>query len=302
MTTLSDMVEDVREKLEGFTQDQNIYAVLTNVGGIDDNDVTFTTFPAVTPGIVELGDELVYVGAVNPSTGVATGCIRGFRRTQAWAHDQNSVVIDSPRVTRKQIKQAINDTILSLGERVGAVRTVIVTTDGGQLTYDVPSDCLEVLSVAVQVPGASDSWPKSRRWRFNRTAGGDSVSGRTIDLLEFVLGYDVLVTYLASATALVSEWTSTPTELYIDDEFTDSGLPAWLYETVILGACARIVTFMDAAGVTARSGDQHLLNGQAPWGSSLQLAKYLTALYESKVEQAALRQRQEYDTVTYFQG
>lgn len=298
MTTMSDLVEDVLLRMEGYTQDQNIYATLTS-GELNASDTTFTTSPAVSPGLIEIGDELIYVGAVNSGTGVVSSCIRGFRRTPALDHASGALVVDTPRLPRTQVKRSLNETILSLGQRIGALRTYTFTADGGKMTYDVPSDCVEIRTVAVSIPGGEDYWHPSRTWRFDRSAGSPSASGRTVTLGEYLPGRQVRVTYNSYATELLSEQTD---DGFVDDEFSDSGLPDWAQELVTLGACAKLATFIDAAGVIVRSGDQHALNGQVPWGSSMSLSKYLNALFESKVQEAAKRQRQEWDLVTHYQG
>lgn len=296
---MSDLIEQVYLQLEGYTQDQATFTTVTDSGGIDDDDTSVTTATAVSPGLIEIGDELIYVGSVNSSTKVASGLIRGFRGTTAVAHAAGDTVIDSPKIPRIQIKRAINEAIMALGQRVGAIQTYTFTASSGAATYDVPSDCVEVRNVAISVPGIENSWVPSRHWRFNRSAGSPSTSGRTVTLGEWLPGRSVRITYTSYATTLLNEVVD---DEVVDDDYTDSGLPEWTREIVALGACAKLVTFLDAGALIVRSGDQHTLNGQVPWGSSMSLSKYLNALWESRVDEAAKRQRQEWDTLTHWQG
>lgn len=297
MTTMSEMVNNVLIRLEGYTQDQNVYTTITNVSGISATASSFTTGKAVSPGLVEIGDELIYVGSVNTTASSCTDLIRGFRGTPALAHEFGAVVIDTPRILRTQVKNAINDTILDAGRRIGVMRSWTFTATH-EATYDVPSDCVDVRKVSLAVPG-TDSWRVSRSWRYDRTAGSPSVSGSTVTLGEAIPGFSVRIDYIAYANEILSGIVDGSE---VDDDFTDSGLPDWTREVVELGAIARLVTFLDAAGITVRSGDQHALNAQSPWGSAMSLSKYLNALYEARVEEAAKRQRREYDFVTHWQG
>jgi hypothetical protein len=94
----------------------------------------------------ELDGEQNYVSSVSSNT---LTVIRGYNSTTAATHNSGDTIFKNPRVTLKQIDQAIADTLLELeGLGVHAWGTGAITLITNQFTYDLSlSDCLDVAAV-----------------------------------------------------------------------------------------------------------------------------------------------------------
>jgi hypothetical protein len=289
MAKLEDIVEEVLLNVEGYSGDQDIYGTLTS--SITASATTFTlagpSFPdgsGFSTGIMEIGEELVYVQEYDRSTGVATGVLRGWRGTTATTHSAGKRVRNNPKYPLIATKRAINDTIKALYPRLFAVKTVELNVNGARYQYDLPSDAINILSVHVNVPGASKVWVPAKRWTFNNTAGSNSDSGKTITVFDGLPGYPVQVVYSAE-----------PSTLEIGDDFqTVTGLPDFTREIVVYGACWRLVSFMDSPRVSNMLAEQSLLNEQVPVGSAERLAKYFLGMYNQRIFEAEARMKMEY--------
>lgn len=289
-TALGDLIEEVLLNLEGYIEDQDVFGTLH--AAVTNSALTFQVDGAVfpdgsgfSPGIVELGDELVYVQAVDRATGVFSGCLRGWRGSTAVAWPAGTLVRNNPRFPRLSVKRAINDTLESLYPRVYSVKTTEFTYQGSRLTYDLPADCREVVDVSWLEPGASRKWVQARRWAFDRDSASSSATGRTLELYDASPGRTVKVTYEAEPTTLT----------LLADLFSATGLPSWCKEIVVLGACWRLLANLDAGNVGSRAAEQRLVNGQAPLGSGVQVAKQFAQMFELRLQAAEARLRQEHD-------
>lgn len=275
MTTFNDLIEQVQGKLAAETEDTEVLGTLG--APITATDMTFTfegpTLPggvALSPGLVEVGEELVYVQDVDADTGVATGVLRGQRGTTAVDHPAGTPVRDNPRWSRVSVKQAINDALVSLYPRVYAVKEVVADVDMSTGFVTLPADCHGVLAVE-----ASNSWRPEpvRVWSFTRY-------GATPRLTVQAFTHQVRVTYKAEA----GEFTS------LSETFTAAtGLPEYCREAVVYGACFRLTIGGDAARIAQRTAAQARLNQQGVQVSWAQLAKMFAAAEETAIGKAEAR-------------
>ena len=297
MSQLGALIEEVLLDLEGFVEDQDIFGTLH--AGITDSANTFTLDGAVfpdgsgfSPGILEVGDELVYVQAVDKTTGVCSGVLRGWRGTTATAWPTGTLVRNNPRFPRVAVTRAINNTLRAMYPRVYAVKSTEFTCQAGRVRYDLPADAREVLDVTWSAPGPSRSWVPVRRWDFDRDAPSVSATGRAIEIIDAQSGRTVHVQYQAEPAALSG----------LTDDFEDvTGLPSWCEEIVVLGACWRLVAHLDAGTVGTRTAEQRLVNGQVPMGAGVQVAKQYAQMFELHMQQAEQRLRQEFDVRVRYQ-
>lgn len=289
MANLEDMIEEVLLNVEGYNGDQDIYGTLDS--SINATDMTFTlngpSFPdgsGFSTGLMEVGEELVYVQEFDRTTGVATGVLRGWRGTTPTTHDAGTRVRNNPKYPLIATKRAINDTIKSLYPRLFAVKTVELTVNGATKQYDIPSDAINILDVNVKIPGASELWLPSKRWSFNNKAGSNSNSGKIINVFDGLAGYPVQVVYVAE-----------PSTLEIGENYqTKTGLPDFTREIVVYGACWRLISFMDAPRVTNILAEQGMLNEKNQVGSAEKLAKYFLGMYNQRLVEAEARMKMEY--------
>ncbi len=120
MATFEELVEECLLNLEGFSADQGIYGTLTN--SITSTDTTFLVDGAIvtadqsgfSTGLIEIDEELVNTRYINTTTGQFSQVLRGFRSSEAVAHDAGTIVRNNPKFPRVALKRAINDTIKQL--------------------------------------------------------------------------------------------------------------------------------------------------------------------------------------------
>jgi hypothetical protein len=295
MTKLEDMIEEVLLNLEGFVGDQDVYGTLsddltTSTMEFVVNGATYPDGSGFSTGMVEIGTELVYVQEIDRTTGEFSGVLRGFRGTTPVAWPAGTLMRNNPRFPRHAVIRAINDTIKSLYPKLFAVKKREITIQGSVTQYDMPADTLGILSVQILMPGASKLWVRSSRWSFDTTGGSNTATGKAINIFDAASGRPVQIVYTAE-----------PSALEIGDDFTAiTGLPDWIRETVIFGACWRLSSFVDSARVAATSAEQTLLQGQSQVGSGTNLAKYFLGMFQQRLLESEARIKREYPAQRHY--
>ena len=283
--TFNDMVNEVKNKLAGYTLKQDRITYLKS--GIDAVATTVTVGSPdnLAKGMIEIDDEIIYIDSFDMTTGTLNaipGLGRGFQGTVAAVHSTNSLVVMTPNFPRQLVKQAINDTINSLYPKVFVVKHTSFTFSSVVTTYALPSDLQDVISCSWQNIGPSKQWKLLKRFRVdkmsNLTTWGTSStiniydgipSGRTIDI---------------SYTAYPSPFTANT-----DDFMSVTGLPASLWDVVILGACSRLLAFIDAGRINMTSAEADLADSKIPSSAGQTLGKFVYALYQQRLNEEASR-------------
>ena len=113
MSTFAEIVEDTLAEVSSYVKNQEAITVLTQTATDSDTTLTVDDANSLSRGIVEIGNELVYVKSVNATAGTVTILPggRGWRGTTAAAHGLNTILRNNPTFPRDQIRRAINDTI-----------------------------------------------------------------------------------------------------------------------------------------------------------------------------------------------
>lgn len=288
--TRDDLVEEVLMNMGGYLGDQELIGSIA--AGLNNTATSFTVAGSVfgdssvsgfQPGVIEVGSELIYVGAVNPSTGVFSNCIRGFRGTTAATHAANVVVRDHPRVPRLRVIRAINETLSTLHPRVYGV-----ATDQSALAdytiFELPSTAVDVLDVSLVTPLNPNEWKKSRRWKYVAYAP-EVTSGKCVQVFDAWSDGEVQVTYSKQAGTF-SEASGTN-----EDFATATGLPEWVREVVVLGASYRVAGYLDAGKIAERTAEGDLLAQQSPIGQGQKLAGFFYAQFQEALAAAEQRLR-----------
>lgn len=308
MATLEDMIQEVLLNMEGFTGDQDMYAVLANditaeAGeGITLDGAAFPDGSGFTTGIVEIGDELVNVLRITTGGDIPDGSatlypvLRGWRGTTAKEWPAGTLARNNPRFPRQAVIRAINDTIRSMHPRISAIKTYEFVAQGARVRYDVPQDVRNVLQVQWFPPGASRMWIASKRWGFDLTGGSTSVTGRALDVWDAMPGRKVQVVYQAEAQGM--------TELTDDFEAT-TGLFDWVRDIVIYGACYRLASFLDAQKATITTAEQAMMNSRSVYGNASfqagqSISKHFQALYQSRMAEAENRLQDMYPVARHY--
>jgi hypothetical protein len=290
MTTIINLIERVLLNLEGYTGDADIYGTLS--ANITNSATSFTVLGSTfadgsgfSTGLIEIGTELAYVQNINRTTGEFSGVLRGFRGTTPTAWAAGTRVRNNPRFPIQSVLNAINDTIKSLYPRIIAPAKIEFTGIASRVQYDLPNDAVQVLSVNWLPSGSAKAWVPVKKWNFDNFAGSNAGTNKIVNLAAPATGRPIQVVYAKEPSAVT-----------IDGTFANSGLPSWLEEVVIFGACWRLASFIDSSKVSQTTAEQSLLNSNGDVRSNTSgtsLAKYFLGMYEQQILLAQQRQSKE---------
>jgi hypothetical protein len=286
VATLSDLVDEVKANLQGYTLNQDRLTYIANPGGINTTDVSIKVGSQenLSKGIVEIDDELIYVDSFDRTTNtlnvIPAGFGRGFNGTDAATHAQYAPVILSPTFPRYSVKKAINDTIGSLFPKLWGTASTTFTFNGVVNTYTLPTEAEEVLSVSWQSVGSSKEWYPVKRWRPDSMANtGAFTSGNTITVYDGITpGRTVQVYYTKEPSLLVNN----------SDEFTTvTGLTESCRDVVALGAAYRLLSYIDPGRINLASAEADTADSKLPSTAGTSASRYIFALYQQRLNEEA---------------
>jgi hypothetical protein len=307
MATFEDIIQEVMLNLEGFTGDQELYGTLetginATASTLEVLGATYADGSGFTPGLIEVGEEIVYTQEFNRTTGVFTGCLRGWRGSTAVAHLAGTLIRNNPKFPRIAIKRAINDTIKNLHPRVPAVRSYEFRYIAAQNRYLLPSDARAVIAVMYDEPGPSRSWLPVKTWNFEYIAANDNISttgvyetAPAVNVYQGFPGRNIQVIYYAEPSELTS----------LSQELNTTGLPDWIRDLIVFGACWRLTAMIDAAKVTNTTVEQAQMVSNANYGaealrSGQNISKYFFALYNARMQEAEERMQKMYPATVHY--
>lgn len=277
MTVFADLKDEVYRNLLGFTRSQEQITHLT--AAITDVDTTFVMADPtqLSRGVVEIGDELIYVDRKDSVTLTATipPYGRGYLSTTAVDHAAGERIINNPRTPRYVIGQAINQTIRAVYPDLYAVHTAKFPYVAARLHYTLPTDADTLLSVEWQPSGPSLVWIPVRYWRQSTTA--DQVDIELGDAIE--AGRPVRFTYGAR-----------PSEL--DDcssSFTDTGFDDNVRDVIVYGACARVIGYGESARLQSEAIETSTAAQIIPPGATMNAGKYFYQLHRQRLAEEQRR-------------
>jgi len=176
------------------------------------------------------------------------------------------------------IKGAINETIEAVFPDLYATSTHTFSYSTAKSTYALPDEVETVLGVSFQTTGPSKEWLPVRGWRVDPMANTDAFNSRnSISLYSGIEpGRTVQIFYTAAPTVMDNN----------DDDFEiTTGLPSSCKDVIILGAAARLASFIDPGRLafgSAESDQQSQIAGRA-YGAGTNASKYLLALYDKRL-------------------
>lgn len=298
MPTLNEMIDEVKSKLIGYTMNQDKVTYVNNSSGISAVDTTIELGASnnFAKGIIEIDEELIWVESYNKTTGtlnVVPNFGRGYLGTQEAPHSRYSQITLSPSFPRVNIKQAINDTINAVGDKIYAIESTTFAYNAATTTYALPDDVHDVLSVTWESIGPSKEWIPVRRWRQDRMASAASFnSTQTISIYDLITsGRNVLVWYTTPPNTLDNG----------EEDFTNiTGLPETSKDVIILGACYRLLSFLDAGRINVTSAEADLNDSKIPSSAGGTVSKYVYALFQSRLSEEVNRLQANYPTRIHY--
>jgi hypothetical protein len=281
MPTLNEMIDEVRSSLAGYTLRQDRITYLTSAVNTTDLALGIGSSANLAKGIIEVDDELIWVDNFNQSTSVlnaAPGFGRGFQGTSPAPHSQYAQITLAPSFPRLMIKKAINDVINSLFPKLWAVSSTTFTFNASQTTYPLPDDLESILYISWQTTGSSLEWLPVNRWRADPMANVAAFNTQnTVNIYENIQpGRTVQVYYTTTANTLDSN----------TDDYADvTGLPASSVEVVILGACYKLLSYVDAGRINLSSAEADLNDTKISSSAGVASSSYIYKLFKLRLQE-----------------
>lgn len=280
MATFGSMADEVVRKLSGFTLRQDRQTHLTAAVSTTATTIQVASVQNISTGIIQIDDELIYVSSYDKNTGTLTipPYGRGYNGTSSASHQQGARVIISPTFPAVDVKDAINETILSVFPDLYTTNVHTFVYSPAVSTYALPDEVETVFSVSYETIGPSKEWAPIRNYRVDAMANTGAFNSRnSISLYSGVeTGRTVQVHYSSAPTVMTSN----------DDDFEIvTGLPASSKDVIVLGASARLSAFIDPGRLTygsAESDQQSQVAGRS-YGAGTNASKYLLSLYGQRL-------------------
>ena len=283
-TTASDLITEIGAQLHGWGSTQDRITPLTN--SIGPTDTTFTVDFAfgqavgITPGVIQIDSELLYVTAVDAGTGVVTlanGFGRGFSGTTAASHTAGSMIVSRPKFPRIWLFKQINEILGSLYPDLFAVKTFTGTITSPSNTYTLPGDT-PMHVIDAQWQDIVGNWHRCQSYALDPYDG----TFRLGDGLP--IGRPLRVIYGTQPDLFTAE----------TDNLTVTGLPASCADILTLGVVARQVPGLDISRAQQTSVEQSDRSRVVPPFAGVNAAKYLEAKLQQRLENEAQALRKQY--------
>jgi hypothetical protein len=287
MPTLSQMIDEVKGNLQGYTLRQDRITYVANPAGLSTTSTQIQVGSAsnLAKGIIEIDDELIWIDSFDKANNTLTvipGFGRGYQGTTASPHSQYAPVTLAPTFPRVNIQKAINDTINSLYPKLWAVASTTFTFNAAQTTYPLPDDAEAILYMSWQTTGSSEEWLPITRWRMDPMANAATFNtNNTINIYENIQpGRTIQVWYTTEPNTLDAS----------TDDFADvTGLPESAYDVVIYGAAYRLLSFLDTGRINLTSAEADLNDTKNPYNSGASASRFIFALYQQRLQEEALK-------------
>lgn len=285
MTTFTQLVDEVRSSLAGYTMRQDRIGYLAAPLNPTDTTIAVGSSNTLAKGVIEIDEEQIWIDSFSPQSNtlvVVPGFGRGYNGTAPAPHSQYAQVIYAPTFPRLAIKRAINDTIQSVYPKLFSVQTYTFTFNAAQTAYPLPDDAKGVLFASWQLPGASREWKPLKKWRIDTMANIPAfTTSTTLNIYDSVQsGRTVQVVYIAEPTTLTNS----------SDEFElVTGLPSTCRDVIVMGAAYRLLSFVDPGRLTLTTAESDLNDTKIPSTAGNSASKYLFALYQQRLQEEALK-------------
>lgn len=284
MPTFKELVDEVSLNLQGFTLRQDRSTHLTQNATSSATTLYVASTENTGKGIVQIGDELIYVDSFDRSLGTFTipPYGRGYLGSQRSAHDAGTQVVISPTFPRTNIKKAINDTVRAVFPTIFGTAYYTFTYNPTQISYQLPSDVDTVLGLAWQSIGPTQEWIPIRSWRVDPMANVDA-----FDSTHSLAIYDTIV---PGRTVQVF-YSKEPDTFEIDsDDFEiTTGLPLSAKDVIIYGAAYRLASMIEPGRLTFTAPEADLQSNRLQYGVATTTARYLLALYQQRLDEEAAK-------------
>lgn len=278
MKTFGGIVEELLSDVRGFTAASDVVTSLAADMTSSDTTGQVADLSVVSTGVIEVGDELMWVRAIDSQSGTFTLLPkgRGWSGTTAAAHLKDDTVTISPAFPRSRLKTAVNDAIQELWPVIFPLTTTEFTWNNTiKVGWEVPAEAEQIM--AVRYRDYLGNWQKIRAWELERSADvTDFPSGVALRITQTLPpGCKVQVVYGKKPAALVNE----------TDAFTVTGFEDRISDLVILNVKARLLPMLDVHRLQVTHVPADELDQPRPIGSADAIAKSFRQQYQLRLQQ-----------------
>lgn len=282
-TLASDLIDEISAELHGWGSTADRVTELA--GTITASDLSFNVAAAtgqsvgISPGVVEIGSELLYVVSVDTTNGAVTlapGFGRGYKNTTATTHAAGATVVSRPRFPRTWLLKQLNEVIGGLYPQLYAVKTYTGTVTWPSDTYAIDGTLLHVIDAQWQDP--LGNWNKCPAYTVDPFDASFRLGSGPM------IGRPLRVVYAAEPTQFASE----------TDNFTVTGLPSSCTDLLVMAVVARQVPGLDISRAQLTSVEQSDRSRVVPPNAGVTASKYLMQMYLQRLDNEATSLRKRY--------
>jgi hypothetical protein len=284
--TCGDLLTEAAAQLHGWGSTQDRVTPLTaDIGPTDTQftvDFAFGQAVGITPGVVEIDSEQLYVTSIDAATGTATvarGFGRGYGDTTAAAHSAGARVISRPKFPRVWLFRQINEIIGSLFPDLFAIGKYTGTVTYPGNTYNLGSTTGTPMSVVTA------QWQDPLgQWRDCPSFSIDSFDGTFRLGSTPMVGRPLRVLYTTEPRPFAQE----------TDLLSTTGLPDSCADLLTLGVVAKLVPGLDISRAQVTSVEQSDRSRVVPPSAGVNVAKYVMAEFQNRLQNEAASLRRQY--------
>ncbi len=284
MTTCGDLVTEASAQLHGWGTTQDRVTPLTsNIGTTDltfQVDAAFGQSVGISPGVVEIDSEQLYVTNVDSQTGVVTlanGFGRGYSGTTAASHVAGSKVISRPKFPRVWLFKQINEIVGALYPDIFAVNTYTTTVTYPSDSYTLPSSP-PMFVIDAQWQDPIGNWHKCFSFSVDPYDGAFRLGSGAM------IGRPLRVLYATQPKTFTTE----------SDTLASTGLPDSCADVLTLGVVAKQVPGLDISRAQLSSVEQSDRSRVVPPSAGVNAAKYIMAEFQERLKNEAAALRKQY--------
>lgn len=296
-TTYGSLVDEVLLKLSGYTIKQDRTTHLTSELSSSSLSVSLASITNMGKGVIEIDDELIWLDSFDrvASTGTIAPYGRGFNGTTAAVHPVNTRVTVAPPYPRVAVKNAINETIEAVFPTLFSTGTYTFSYNAAKTTYEVPADVQSVLYLSWKTSGSTQEWLPVKSWRHDPLANTTVFPTRnSVSIYDRIEpGRTIQVFYIKKPTSLNGSASNAVFE-------TVTGLPSSTKDVIVLGAAYRLAAFLDTARLSYTSAEADQADTKIQYGSGASSARFLLALYNSRLTEEAKKLRDVYPSRVHY--
>lgn len=234
------------------------------------------------PGtVVEIGRELIQIGAYDADTGVASSCLRGLNNTTEATHDSGAEGVLAPKYSRQACFDVLCDEVEALYPDLAKVTETESMVFSSNSPTEVAATIADPMYAWARPSGTTDWAEYDVRFLDHFPGSSASPTGKAVmidDLPDSVTGYLV---YRARFTRPTAE----------SDSLATCGLEDEWERIAMLGMVSYLVAGKELSPLEQQFLSDQLAAQGTPVGSAARVWASLRALREDLLEKAKKAQR-----------